>query len=244
MGLVENKPKKIFLNIVNSRWAMRAKAGSENAVERELTKGPNKGKVVHERYFDSVTGFITEVKTHKHESMGTSVIITLQEADEQFELSIPMNSGYANSFFNCIKNVSMQEEIELEPITRKEKSYLQLFQGGEWVEPFYTKDNPGDMPQLEKVTKDGEDVWDSTNRIQFCLDMIDTYIMPGIKGQVETPAIAGKTKPADLGTEAGADIANTDVPDNTTEKPHDKDDTGAPDSTVKQPPGTADDLPF
>lgn len=45
-------------------------------------------------------------------------------------------------------------------------------QEGKSLKWYFTKDNPHDLPQLERKTVNGQQVWDATGQQEFFIDMI------------------------------------------------------------------------
>jgi len=62
----------------------------------------------------------------------------------------------------------------------KKSSVLFINQDGKGLKHFWTKDNPGDLPNLQKIKIKGKESWDDSERLEFLQDYVNKNILPKI----------------------------------------------------------------
>ena len=191
MGLNKNEGRKIFLNISDGKIVRT----HQNPVEGvTLTRTNKNGKVVHEEKFSSITGLITDIKS-KETPFGMVWEITMQDGDEEFILSWNYSSRYTNHFFRALPNVDLTLPLTLNPWAMKDKTDpsktaigLSIYQGvagqdkKQKAEFAYTKEQPGDMPELEQHKVKGKIQWDDSAQLEFFETQVRGKYIPAIKG--------------------------------------------------------------
>lgn len=212
MGLEKNEGRKIFLNISDGKIVRTY----QNPIEGTTVTRTNKNdKVVHEEKFSAITGLITGIKS-KETPFGMVWEITVQDGDEEFVLSFNYSSRYTNHFFRALPNADISAPITINPWSMKDKTDpskkaigLTLYQhvdGQEKrqkVEFAFTKEEPGDMPDLEqrKVKEKGvtKVKWDDSNQLEFFEKMVK-----GLR--------FGKARPAPVTAGVSGSETDEDVP--------------------------------
>lgn len=122
----------------------------------------------------AVSGIITAVNFKIENYQGVDYEqcgITIVDGEEKYQLQMNSDSGYFRGFCNFLKSGSPTERVKLAPnykeVDGKKKSTCFVEQDGKALKAFHTKDNPGDYPQMEKVTFKGKDQWDGSNQITY-----------------------------------------------------------------------------
>jgi hypothetical protein len=142
------------------------------------------GREVHEEFYDSLSGWLTDIKT-KESEYGKSWVLVLKDEQGSYNLEMKYSSGYATSFLKAIPNADLSEVITLSPKLivdgDKKQSVLFISQNGKGLKHYWTKDNPRDLPQMKKVKVRGVDTWDDTERMDYLENYIKDYILPKIK---------------------------------------------------------------
>lgn len=126
--------------------------------------------------FDSISGVITAVKFKEDEFEGRKyekIEITITDGEENFILSMRTDSGYFRGLSNSLRTGDPTVHVRIAPNYKKEQGanpqttcFVQ--QRGVGALKFYsTKADPKDLPALEKFVVKGQDVWDSTNQINY-----------------------------------------------------------------------------
>jgi hypothetical protein len=95
-----------------------------------------------------------------------------------------------------LPNLDLSKSVRLLPYDFTDKEGrrvvgMNLMQGSDKVQPKWTKDSPGDLPQGRKVRVNGKDVWDFEDRDQYLLKVMQS--------------IASKLQAADTAIEGGKD---------------------------------------
>lgn len=185
---------------------------------KDLQERENKnGKKVYYVEYDYVAGLIKDVELDTTGDFGSRVIITLQDVDDNYKITLPLNSAYCQNLLYRLRNIDLTKEISLEPwsmnseewfkLTRKKtangKNGLVIKQDDEKVEPAFTRDSPNGLPELEvKETRQGTKYY-SDDRDDFLLEELEAFIKK-VKGESDEPkkAAPAKSKPTGKGKKA------------------------------------------
>lgn len=184
MGLQSNQASGVFLSISNGKLVRQFKQATDKSVSRV-----NKlGREVHEEFYDSLTGTITDVKT-KESEYGKFWVVSVKDNSITHFLELKYSSGYAISFFKALPNIDVTKLVTITPRLNvdgeKKSSVIFLNQNGKAIKHFWTKDNQGDMPQLKKIKVKGVETWDDTDRMEFLEDYVKTSILPKLKPNLQ-----------------------------------------------------------
>ena len=135
--LQENTNTKIYLNIVNGKIAQKVEESTSGARSRKNKNGVE----VWEKLYNSVSGTITSLKMDDSQ-YGKQLKVGLNDGEL---LTIPVASAYFSTFVNKIGNVKLAKEVKIAPYNfeaeGKKKSGITIYQDGEKVEWFISKDN-------------------------------------------------------------------------------------------------------
>ena len=210
MGL-EQRIGGNYITILGGKFCQRVQEGTEGAVTRV-----NKiGNTVHEKFYDSFTGKLVDIKVQDG-TYGKTWNFQFQDKEEIYTLQLSYSNSFSTAFLKMLPNVDLSKELKVSPSTKevdgKMKSSLFINQDGVALKHKYTRENPGGMPDMEQITIKGVLVWDDTKRLEFLQNMVDTQILPKLAGAtpVETPIEGG---------EDGMDIADIPMPSEELEKP-------------------------
>jgi hypothetical protein len=180
MGLNQSQSKGVFLSITNGKLVRQFSAPTDKSVSR-INKMQRE---VHEEFYDSLSGWLTDIKT-KESEYGKSWVLVLKDDQGSYNLEMKYSSGYATSFLKAIPNATLSEVITLSPKLivdgDKKQSVLFISQNGKGLKHFWTKDNPRDLPPMKKVKVRGVDTWDDTERMDYLEDYVKNSILPKIK---------------------------------------------------------------
>jgi hypothetical protein len=209
MGLNKDEGRRIFLSISDGRLARQ----HQNPVEGVTTTRVNKnGKNVHEEFFKSFTGKLKEIKS-KETSFGMVWECVLEDDDQEYVVSWPYSSRYTNNFFRALPNVNLAREFKFSPWMMKDKqdptkkiTGISLYQEGASKDgkvPFaWTKEEPGDMPQMQQIKKKGKLEWDDSEQLEFfetVAQTISAKLGAGLINQTSPASIAKEHYGPDLG---------------------------------------------
>jgi hypothetical protein len=193
---LENRENGNYITILNGKFCQRVKEGTEGAVQRT-----NKlNKVVFEKFYDSFTGRLIDIKIADG-TYGKTWNFYFQDSGEVYILQLSYNNGFANALLKMLPNADLTKEMKVSPSMKEEngkiKSSLFVNQDGKPLKHFYTKDNPNGFPQWTQITVKGEKVWDSTDQLKFLEEMVNTTILPKLVRNVEVAEPAEITEPAE-----------------------------------------------
>ena len=185
MGL-ENHEGGNYITILGGRFCQRVPEGTEGAEQRT-----NKlGKTVWEKFYDSFTGKLVNIKTQDG-AYGKSWVFDFKDNEEVYHLQLSYSNSFATALLKMLPNIDLTKEMKVQPDTKevdgKKKSSLFVKQDGVNMKHAYTKDNPNGMPPMEEIVIKGEKVWDDTKRLVFLHDMVMTQILPKLEGTKYTP---------------------------------------------------------
>jgi hypothetical protein len=194
MALEKQEARKIYLTLSNGRIVRQ----HQNAIEGVTVARENKnGKTVHEEFFSSLTALITNIRS-KDTDFGKVWEIEMKDGDDDFLISFNYSSRYANNFFRALENVDLSMPVKFAPWSMKDKQDptrlvigLSLYQLGTKIEFKYTKDHPGDMPQMEQVKRKGKLEWDDTKQLEFFEEILSRLSFASTKMQ---PVAVGATE--------------------------------------------------
>jgi len=126
--------------------------------------------------YDSLEGIIEKVEFLTEEYEGKKIEkakFYVNAIGEVFILQIKTNSGYFRGLCNSLaSSTSPKDTIKIVPSLKKDdkgkpKATCFVGQNGKFLKHAFTKENMGDLPDLEKVTFKGEVQYDNTKQIEF-----------------------------------------------------------------------------
>jgi hypothetical protein len=170
----------VFLSITTGKLVRQFSAPTDKSVSRV-----NKmGREVHEEFYDSLSGYITDLKT-KEGDYGKFWVVTIKDDSSYYNLEIKYSSGYATSFLKALPNADLSEVINITPKLvidgDKKQSVIFISQNGKGLKHYWTKDNPRDLPPLKKIKVKGVETWDDTDRMDYLEDFVKLSILPKVK---------------------------------------------------------------
>jgi hypothetical protein len=190
MGLNSNQSSSIYLQISNGKLVRSFSSPTPKSVSRT-----NKvGKEVHEEFYDSLTGHVKGIST-KETEYGKFWVINVNDGESDYTLSTNYSGGYAVSFLKAIPNADLSRVMTITPKIMvdgdKRNSVMFINQDGKGLKHYWTKDNPGQLPNLEKIKIKGKDTWDDTKRLEylenFVKDLFNSKVEPASAVDEETP---------------------------------------------------------
>lgn len=200
-GTNNNGGSAIYLRIADGMVVEQVEEGKEGAISRTTKPSdehPN-GRTVWERRDKFVEGLIISMFRKEREYKGevmNSLAIRLKDGGEVYQIDMNEGNRYWSSFMLRLPNLDLSKSVRLLPYDFTDKEGrrvvgMNLMQGSDKVQPKWTKDSPGDLPQGRKVRVNGKDVWDFEDRDQYLLKVMQ--------------AIASKLQAADTAIEGGKD---------------------------------------
>jgi hypothetical protein len=184
----QNRNEGKFFTIYNGKICIRVKEGTEGSIART-----NKvGNTVHEVFYDSFTGLLTNIKTSESAYGKSWNFDFVDNSGEKYTLQLSYSNSFATQFLKILPNIDLSKEFTISPSSKiedgKTKSSLFVNQDNKPLKHAYTKENPNGLPKLEKKMLKGQEVWDDTEMLLFLENMIQTDIIPKLSNvSQETP---------------------------------------------------------
>jgi hypothetical protein len=191
MGLSMNDSNAIFLSTFDGFFEWKLKEPKPGSVQR-VNKN---NETINVMRFNTLIGKITKIEYKVTEKYGAFWSLTIVD-DRTYKLDLPVASS---STFYCLNRLinaelDLKAPVELKVFAEvendKKKTIILIKQGGKMINGVYTKDNPQDLPSMEKVLFKGKEQWDSTKRDRFLREIIEKYVAPELDGHVEPQAEA------------------------------------------------------
>lgn len=180
MGALQNEGSdRIFLNTFKGHFTKKANAETSGAVER-INKN---GKTVFELKFDTLKDVIIQEFERRHsDEYGYSWNIKLAhaESDEVYTLTLPYSGRITMGLFLRLPNMDINRPLtmKLYYFEEEDKTALVVYQEGDKIEAFWTKDDPQGLPQLVQTEKNGKTEWDSEARMAFLEKYLKDDVIP------------------------------------------------------------------
>lgn len=183
-GTNDQQTGVIYLRIADGKIIETVEPNTEGAIRR-MTKPSNEhpqGREVWERRDGYVDGYITSMYHTEREYNGekiTELVIRLRDKDEHYSLKMNKGNRYWVGVVMRLPNVNLKLPVRFAPYDFEGKDDatggtrqvigINLYQNGEKIDPVWSKNNPGELPQGKKVRVNGKDVWDFEERDNFLL---------------------------------------------------------------------------
>ena len=162
-----------YLSVADGNLVRQHKQANERTTER-LTKT---GKLVFEERFKDLTAKLDGITTREND-YGKQWQLRFQDQGDYYVISLPFSSRYASSFLKVLPNIDLSKEIRFMPWAMKDKmdatktiTGITLYQDGEKVAPYYTKEDPKGLPQMVKIKVKGKEQWDDSDMMTFLEEM-------------------------------------------------------------------------
>ena len=125
-------------------------------------------------FYDQLTGVITNVEfiiDEYNEKQYEVARFTLLDGHDKYLLKMRTDSGYFRGFVNALKMANITQPIVVSPSSKEENGKTRttcfLRQNGKPLKHAFTKDNMGDLPQVERVVVNGVEQWDSSKQLMY-----------------------------------------------------------------------------
>lgn len=167
-GLIkEDRKSVIFVNIKEGKFVVKNKNGEP------------------ERY-DALQGVLSRVDFKMDEYQGKTyelAKVTIGYVGEIYVIQMRTDSGYFRGFCNSLRSGNHKDEITIKPScvkgeNGKTASTCFIQQNGKFLKHFYTKDNMGDLPPLDKIEFKGKVQYDNSKQIAFWKNWLTSLFEP------------------------------------------------------------------
>lgn len=210
MGLGNSRDqRKTYLTIFNGKFSRSAEPDEEGAVSR-INK---KDKLVWEMHYDTLSDVYIRNIEKKVGDFGAQWLVLLQDGDEFFEMQLSYNGSVTNGLFFRLPNIDIDQPVTFKIYHFEEgdkvRNSMVIYQHGDKVAPFFTKDEPNGVPEMEMVKEKGVDKLNDTKRYLYFEEMINQNYKPYFESLklVTTPkAAATLSNQAPATTTAGPKV--------------------------------------
>ena len=166
MGLQSTGAGTVYLSIQGGKIARRVAEPTATSKSRQIE---STGRVVNEELYDSLEGHLSGVSV-KEGTFGKELHVFIAE-DQKYDLQLMLSSGPAKSFLSALPNVDLSKPVRIIPKMEVKdgvsRTKVLLSQGNVGVKWAFTKDNPGDMPPMNKIKVKGKETWDDSDQLDF-----------------------------------------------------------------------------
>jgi hypothetical protein len=181
-----------FYTIMQGKLVTPCEEDDKGAVKR-VNKN---GKTVWEKHKDGFEGHMTNAKYQKSndKKFPDKINITLRDKESKMSiiLSLPVDSNYASTFFQVMKNIDLRKPVAFEPyyyIKKEDKhkspakytSGVGITQNGEKLDFFWERD---EVPQWKKITDPDDDdkvTWSKTKQMKFFTEHFNKWAEENFK---------------------------------------------------------------
>lgn len=162
-----------YLSVSDGNLVRQHKQANAQTTGR-LTKT---GKLVYEERFKDLTAKLDGITTREND-YGKQWQIRFQDQGDYYVISLPYSSRYASSFLKALPNIDLAKELRFMPWAMKDKmdatktiTGITLYQNGEKIAPYYTKEDPKGLPQMVKIKVKGKEQWDDSDMMSYLENM-------------------------------------------------------------------------
>lgn len=168
------------------------------------------GNVYFEIQKPNFTGRLKKVEVRTHDEYGKFLGLHFVANGENVKIEMKLDSGYAFGFLSTIPSAKIDGRILIAPFFKdadgKKESKIfikdETCEGKDWCKQFFTKDNPNGLPEMEKTTYKGKEVWDNSKRLAYFENTLIPKLNSGLEkiwantvhNEVE-PKAEAKTEP-------------------------------------------------
>lgn len=185
-----------FYSIMQGKLVTPCQEDDEGAVSR-INKNEKK---VWEKHEDGFEGHITNAKLQKSndKKFPDKINLTIKDKEAKMSiiLSLPVDSSYASTFFQVMKNIDLRKPVAFEPyyyVKKADKhispakytSGVGITQNGEKLEFFWEKD---EVPAWKKIVDPDDDdkfTWSKTKQMKFFLEHFNKWAEENFKKEDE-----------------------------------------------------------
>jgi len=190
MAVGNNENNTLYLSVRKGKLCQTVPDNTPKALNR-LDKD-NKPTKYWELRYEWVDGILIDVIKKETEHEGQLIksfrVLMVDEGHNLVSIEMLFNSPYASRFFSALQNLNPFEKFKISVWMFEDKETpgkmiqgCTLYQDGDKVPLFYTKENPRDLPPFEKIVRDGKEVLDSTAQMDFHYAHFLQYIKPELR---------------------------------------------------------------
>lgn len=160
-----------YIGIFDAKLVQRVPGGTEGAVARALTAGPNEGSTVYEKQYSCVTGMITGGGVTVKDFGGKKVKEIQIKLDDNIMLQLPFNM--LKNIAQPLPNVDASKQVKISVYRNKRgRAGIAISQDGVNCEWHYTREHPNGLPS---PVKDDLGEWDYRDHDRFLATRVNEF---------------------------------------------------------------------
>ena len=183
MGFNDRSTSGVFCRIASGKVVRNADQGTPGAirVEKKDKKGNGTGEFKYEIHNDTVDGRIVRLQAKVDQYNGEEIrklTVTLNDGGQIIHVDLNEKSRYWQGLMYALPNVDFSKPVELAPYDFIPKGDIKpitgmnIKQDGQKVQPAFTKETPGKLPQPVITKFDGKDRYDFFDQRQWLLSEV------------------------------------------------------------------------
>lgn len=154
------------------------------------------GKNEDKAEYEVIDGTLTKIEFEDAEGFeGKKIrrlIMTLVDGDLTMKLGTDTAQGYGQQILKKLPNADLSKPIEIslsyDPVTKKSGAFLR--QGSNNLKQFWTKENPGELPQCETQQFGGKTLYDWSKQEAY----LEDYILKHVASKIDSTAKSGSSE--------------------------------------------------
>lgn len=166
MGLKERSTSATWLSLSHGKFILKQEDGSK-------------------KEFPALEGLIVGLGFQDADYEGKKyhkLYLSFADGGDTFKVSFDAASGYGRQTLMKLPNCDLTQPVELSPSYKEEgakkSTGMFLSQCGQSIKQKWTRDNPGDLPQMEQVMFKGEAKWDDTAQMKYLEEYVQQHLFP------------------------------------------------------------------
>jgi hypothetical protein len=161
-----NRSSHRFAGISRGKIMIRCDKGTPEAKTFTNSKGEEYYALVYEEFTGYVKGI--EFKPSNLKEDQTDIIITIDTHEDHLtKIQTKVGGGYWFNLSKMLPLADLSLPVTFSPSFKDEQASMFLSQGTTNLKCKYTKDNPGDLPQGEKLVAGKTVVWDFSAQNEY-----------------------------------------------------------------------------
>jgi hypothetical protein len=174
--MLENSSEnKTFVSVIDGRFTIRVEKNTPKAKERQNKNGI----LVYELQFDTISGIlenVLDISTGNQYGTFRNIVFIIRDGNELYNVAMPYSSRESKGILMRLLNADLTKQIKFK-IAKKEHAFTWLTQNDLTVPSKWTKDNPGELPQMVETLINGKKGFDDSEQMKFLFNFIqDNFI--------------------------------------------------------------------
>lgn len=192
----EVRYNNVFLNLSRGKFNLAVNVKTEGEVAAAIKDGAV--KITHdsgESYFkqyDTLIGKIFSINPKEVVNHQKRWVVKVfdEKTNTMYNVQMLYSSRYATGILSKLPNIDLTKEVKFKAGIfiegKKQTPYVTIWQNGQKVSNYYTKEDPKGLPKMEKILNpngkplmvSGREVWSMEAMMDFLEKMVETQINP------------------------------------------------------------------